>query len=87
MAAGADLYRVTLSRPMALAILGAALPAAILFSLRTNEVTWNGPAHCWLVGASVEALTTGVIGVGALESHATRSIAQKGTLCHLMRRT
>jgi HD-GYP domain-containing protein (c-di-GMP phosphodiesterase class II) len=40
---------------MALAILGAALPAAILFSLRNDEITWNGPAHCWLVGASALA--------------------------------
>jgi HD-GYP domain-containing protein (c-di-GMP phosphodiesterase class II) len=40
---------------MAFAIVGAALPAAILFALREHEVTWNGPAHCWLVGASALA--------------------------------
>jgi HD-GYP domain-containing protein (c-di-GMP phosphodiesterase class II) len=40
---------------MAFAIVGAALPAAILFALRDNAVTWNGPGHCWLVGASALA--------------------------------
>ena len=40
---------------MAFAIFGAALPAAILFGLRDNHVAWNGPAHCWLVGASALA--------------------------------
>ena len=40
---------------MAFAIVGAALPAAILFALRDDTIGWNGPAHCWLVGASALA--------------------------------
>jgi HD-GYP domain-containing protein (c-di-GMP phosphodiesterase class II) len=51
----ADLYRVTRSRPLALAALGAALPAIVLYALRDSVVRWDGPAHCWLVGASALA--------------------------------
>ena len=40
---------------MTFAIFGAALPAVILYTLRDHEVVWNGPAHCWLVGASALA--------------------------------
>jgi HD-GYP domain-containing protein (c-di-GMP phosphodiesterase class II) len=43
---------VRLSRPIVVAAVGAAIPAIILFALREHEVTWNGPRHCWLVGAS-----------------------------------
>jgi HD-GYP domain-containing protein (c-di-GMP phosphodiesterase class II) len=54
----ADLYEVRVSRALLLAIVGAAIPAATLFALRNNEVTWNGPAHCVLVGASAVAALT-----------------------------
>jgi HD-GYP domain-containing protein (c-di-GMP phosphodiesterase class II) len=40
---------------VALAVVGAVLPAAVLWGLRDSTVTWNGPAHCWLVAASALA--------------------------------
>jgi HD-GYP domain-containing protein (c-di-GMP phosphodiesterase class II) len=40
---------------MTLGVAGAVLPAAVLYGLRDSGVTWNGPAHCWLVGASALA--------------------------------
>jgi HD-GYP domain-containing protein (c-di-GMP phosphodiesterase class II) len=40
---------------MWIAVPGILLPAAILWSLRSREITWNGPLHCWLVGASALA--------------------------------
>jgi HD-GYP domain-containing protein (c-di-GMP phosphodiesterase class II) len=46
---------VRLSRPVTVAIIGAAAPAVILFALRDREITWNGALHCWLVGPSALA--------------------------------
>jgi HD-GYP domain-containing protein (c-di-GMP phosphodiesterase class II) len=46
---------VRLSRPLVLTVVAAAIPAVIMFALRDHEVAWNGPRHCWLVGASAGA--------------------------------
>ena len=43
------------SRHLLIALVGAAIPAIVLYALRTHEVTWNGPRHCWLVGLSALA--------------------------------
>jgi HD-GYP domain-containing protein (c-di-GMP phosphodiesterase class II) len=46
---------VRTSRHLVVATVVAAVPALVLYLLREHEVTWNGPRHCWLVGASALA--------------------------------
>ena len=40
---------------MTFAIVGAALPAALLYFVRDHHVGWSGSSHCWLVGAGALA--------------------------------
>ena len=65
---------------MTFAILGAALPAAILFGLRDSTVTWNGPAHCWLVGASALAAlaAAGLLTFRGAADHDARAVIAGG---------